>query len=406
MRKFEETRRQKISGRKTTLYAHQTLAYYATLRHLSRDDEFVKMSVNAPRMLFLAVFFATLMTHSLSRAETTLTPFPTRKLLGGGVASNTPNAGNSPTYNQLPPPPPPSTLNQKVFKFAWNYVIDLISSRGAETAAIEQMKIEEKHQTLPKTNSESEFANTLTRMANALSTEKGLARIEHGLDDFSEIDSSVHDALCRSDAFVREFNQSSFDDSYVQAFPMDGEEILSGCYRGCILGNDWKTTIAKFYGIRRTLTFNSWRGKCFKKVVDEIDGSETTAVTNRIKLSYGPIVNALLGLNEPIELYKGDVEYDATSIFDGKAAIGINYSKFGHEFSKFRDEIREVYPGVYIGKMWMMPGLDLFPREDGTDSIFKVPENGTPQFAMNFMLMKENDDEDGTNAGSSSSVPN
>tara|TARA_B100001142_G_scaffold293369_1_gene312917 strand:+ start:111 stop:1199 length:1089 start_codon:yes stop_codon:yes gene_type:complete len=362
------------------------------------------MSANV-RMFFL--FFATLMTHStLSRAEeTTPSVFPTRKLLGGGgVASNTPNV--SPTYNQLPPPPPPSTLNQKVFKFAWNYVVDLISARGAETAAIEEMKIEEKHQTLPKTNSESEFANTLTRMANALSTEKGLARIEHGLDDFSEIDSSVHDALCRSDAFVREFNQSSFDDSYVQAFPMDGEEIPSGCYRGCILGNDWKTTIAKFYGIRRTLTFNSWRGKCFKKVVDEIDGSETTAVTNRIKLSYGPIVNALLGLNEPIELYKGDVEYDATSIFDGKAAIGINYSKFGHEFSKFRDEIREVYPGVYVGKMWMMPGLDLFPREDGTDSIFKVPENGTPQFAMNFMLMKENDDEDGTNAGSSSSVPN
>ncbi|CAL6275307.1 unnamed protein product [Bathycoccus prasinos] len=352
------------------------------------------MSVNV-RMFFLAVFFATLMTQSFSRAEETTPPaFPTRKLLGGGgVASNIPNV--SPTYNQLPPPPSPSTLNQKVFKFAWNYVVDLISSRGAETAAIEQMKIEEKHQTLPKTNSESEFANTLTRMANALSTEKGLARIEHGLDDFSEIHSSVHDALCRSDAFVREFNQSSFDDSYVQAFPMDGEEILSGCYRG-----------SKFYGIRRTLTFNSWRGKCFKKVVDEIDGSETTAVTNRIKLSYGPIVNALLGLNEPIELYKGDVEYDATSIFDGKAAIGINYSKFGHEFSKFRDEIREVYPGVYVGKMFMLPGLDLFPREDGTDSIFKVPENGTPQFAMNFMLMKENDDEDGTNAGSSSSVPN
>ena len=219
------------------------------------------------RMFFL--FFATLMTHStLSRAEErTPSVFPTRKLLGGGgVASNTPNV--SPTYNQLPPPPPPSTLNQKVFKFAWNYVVDLISSRGAETAAIEQMKIEEKHQTLPKTNSESEFANTLTRMANALSTEKGLARIEHGLDDFSEIDSSVHDALCRSDAFVREHDQSSFDDSYVQAFPMDGEQIPSGCYRGCILGNVWKTTIAKFYGIRRTLTFNSWRGKCFKKVVN------------------------------------------------------------------------------------------------------------------------------------------
>jgi len=340
-------------------------------------------------VVFLAMTTTATKTRS-ARAETTPVA-TTRKLLGGSVASNAEDANGGPTYNALPPPPPPSTLNQKLFKFVWNYIVDVISSRGAETAAIEQLGIEEKHANLPKTNSESEFANTLTRMANALSTEKGLARIEHGVDDFSDIDSSVHDALCRSDAFVREFNQTSFDDSYMQAFPMNGEEIPNGCYRGCILGNDWKTTIAKFYGIRRTLTFNSWRGKCFKKVIDEIDGSETTAVTNRIKLSYGPIVNALLGLNEPIELYKGDVEYEATSIFDGKASIGINYSKFGHEFSKFRDEIREVYSGVYIGKMYMLPGLDLFPNEDGTDSIFKIPEDGTPQFAMNFILMREND---------------
>jgi len=361
---------------------------------MSAFDRRVRGGSAANAIFFIVVVFLAMTTTTTTRsARAETTPVATtRKLLGGGgsIASNAEEA-NGPTYNALPPPPPPSTLNQKLRKVVWNYIVDVISSRGAETAAIEQLEIEEKHQSLPKTNSESEFANTLTRMANALSTEKGLARIEHGVDDFSDIDSSVHDALCRSDAFVREFNQSSFDDSYVQAHPMNGEEIPNGCYRGCILGNDWKTTIAKFYGIRRTLTFNSWRGKCFKKVIDEIDGSETTAVTNRIKLSYGPIVNALLGLNEPIELYKGDVEYEATSIFDGKASIGINYSKFGHEFSKFRDEIRQVYPGVYIGKMYMLPGLDLFPNEDGTDSIFKIPEDGTPQFAMNFILMRESD---------------
>ena len=106
------------------------------------------------------------------------------------------------------------------------------------------------------------------------------------MDDFSDIDLNVHDALCRSDAFVREFNQSSFDDAYIQSSTMDGKTVPEGCYRGCILGNDWKTTIAKFYGMRRTLTFNSWRGKCFKEEIDAIDGLEMTAGNeqNKIKL--------------------------------------------------------------------------------------------------------------------------
>lgn len=355
---------------------------------------------------YLVVFVFAFAQTTISIRADDATIFGGRKLLGGASFASNGADANAPSYNTLPPPPPPSTFNEKLFNLAWGYVVDLLSSRGAENREIERMEIEEKHQSLPKTNSESNFANTLTRLANVLSTEKGFARIEHGVDDFSDIDLNVHDALCRSDAFVREFNQSSFDDAYIQSSTMDGKTVPEGCYRGCILGNDWKTTIAKFYGIRRTLTFNSWRGKCFKEEIDAIDGLEMTTVTNRIKLSYGPIVNALLGLNEPIELYKGEVQYDSTSIYDGQKAVGINYSKFGHEFSKFRDEIREVYPGVYIGKMWMMPGLDLFPREDGSDSIFKVPENGTPQFAMNFILMKENDDEDTNTAGNGGSVPN
>ena len=308
-----------------------------------------------------------------------------RKLLGSG-SQNVDADGNP-----LPAPPPPINIfnaPERLSQFAWKYLIDRISARGAETAAIEQMKIDDKHQDLVKTNSNSEFAKTLTRMANALATDKGLARIDPG-DDFSGIDSSVHSELCRSDDFIRAFNESSFDDAYIQAYPLNGNEIPSGCYRGCILGSDWKTTMAKFYGMRRTLTFNSWRGKCFTK-----DDDGVTTVTNRIKLSYGPILNSLLSLQEPIELFRGDVEYNAVSFFDQRATIGLDYSNFNHEFNKFRDEIREVYPGVYIGKMYMMPGLDLFRNEDGSSSLLKIPDDADPQFAMNFMLLAESDNND------------
>ena len=143
---------------------------------MSAFDRRVRGASAANAIFFIVVVFLAMTT---TRAETTpVVSTRTRKLLGGGgsVASNAEEA-NGPTYNALPPPPPPSTLNQKLRKVVWNYIVDVISSRGAETAAIEQLEIEEKHQSLPKTNSESEFANTLTWMANALSTEKGLARI-------------------------------------------------------------------------------------------------------------------------------------------------------------------------------------------------------------------------------------
>ena len=45
------------------------------------------------------------------------------------------------------------------------------------------------------------------------------------------------------------------------------------------------------------------------------------------------------------------VYFDA-SWMDGKETIVIDYSKTSFFAKKIRDEIREVEPGVYLGKVW------------------------------------------------------
>lgn len=44
--------------------------------------------------------------------------------------------------------------------------------------------------------------------------------------------------------------------------------------------------------------------------------------------------------------------YKDTSWMDGKETIVIDYSKTSFFAKKIRDEIREVEPGVYLGKVW------------------------------------------------------
>ncbi len=44
--------------------------------------------------------------------------------------------------------------------------------------------------------------------------------------------------------------------------------------------------------------------------------------------------------------------YKDASWMDGKETIVIDYSKTSFFASKIRDEIREVEPGVYLGKVW------------------------------------------------------
>jgi hypothetical protein len=52
-----------------------------------------------------------------------------------------------------------------------------------------------------------------------------------------------------------------------------------------------------------------------------------------------------------IKSIRAKVSYD-TSWLDGKKAILIDYSKTSFVAQKIRDEIREVAPGVYLGKVW------------------------------------------------------
>ena len=102
---------------------------------------------------YLVVFVFAFARTTISIRADDATIFGGRKLLGGASFASNGADANAPSYNTLPPPPPPSTFNEKLFNLAWGYVVDLLSSRGAENREIERMEIEEKHQSLPKTNS-------------------------------------------------------------------------------------------------------------------------------------------------------------------------------------------------------------------------------------------------------------
>lgn len=166
-----------------------------------------------------------------------------------------------------------------------------------------------------------------------------------------------------------------------------------GCLTGCIVGGGPLETIARVYGIQRTGNPSAWRGKCF---ADEAVTQPTTTngtgaganatwqpgglVTNRIKMNYGVFVNRLFGLTAPVELYPGKVYAGDSYFAPGERALVIDYSDHEHEFSSFRDEIREIYPGVYLGKMYALPGTQLW------GGAISLPQGSDPRFAINFML--------------------
>ena len=184
------------------------------------------------------------------------------------------------------------------------------------------------------------------------------------------------DDMCNAPMLRGELNTTLLDDAYWQASPLSGE-LPSGCYRGCILGSGSYEAIARTYGIRRSFQFNSWRGKCF----DEID---TSQVTNLIKLNYGAVFNRIFGLNDPVELYPGTASV-GTSNFNqpGTSSIVVEYSDHDHEFEYFRDELRAIYPGVWLGKMYAMPGTSMF------GGVIQVPIGAAPVFTVNFILVGE-----------------
>lgn len=221
------------------------------------------------------------------------------------------------------------------------------------------------------------------RLLSAARDESNKQRIAFA-GDGDVVPLEVQRALC--EGFLRgvdastTFVKADVDETYARAFPLHAGGLLPvGCVEGCIIGNGLFENIARFYGIARTLTPSSWRGKCFSEERVESPGSIGTKVTNRIKVNYGSFVNRLLGLDEPLSLYEGKARHGDSWFNASEDALVIEYDVQTHEFSGFRDELREVYPGFYVGKMYATPGASLW------NGAFVVPP-GEPAFALHFAL--------------------
>ncbi|GGX95522.1 hypothetical protein GCM10007160_23890 [Litchfieldella qijiaojingensis] len=79
-----------------------------------------------------------------------------------------------------------------------------------------------------------------------------------------------------------------------------------------------------------------WQGKVFDMFAE--DGSAGVLINKVTPLSLSFVVAKV---------------YRAPSWMDGKETIVIDYSRTSFFFRAVRDEIREVEPGVYLGKVWL-----------------------------------------------------
>ncbi len=131
---------------------------------------------------------------------------------------------------------------------------------------------------------------------------------------------TVENWLCMS--------QEELDGVYKKALPgtipagnTDGTAILPG------------SPLSKaFAGLAKAF---AWKGKVF----DLFSPDETKGVlTNKISLLSLPLIVAKV--------------YKDKSWLDGKDTIVIDYGKTSLLAQKIRDEIREVEPGLYLGKVW------------------------------------------------------
>jgi hypothetical protein len=109
------------------------------------------------------------------------------------------------------------------------------------------------------------------------------------------------------------------------------EEIPYGDSKGTamLFPNLW------FSGFRSWCMGIVWRGK----VIDKMDSPAKGKVINKLTLW-----NAIKA-----DAYLGD------SLLDEKPSIIIDYAKKSFFFKNVQDEIREVSPGIYLGKMYWRP---------------------------------------------------
>lgn len=124
--------------------------------------------------------------------------------------------------------------------------------------------------------------------------------------------------VCSIDEMVR-LNECQLLDLYKCAQP---GPVPIGYSPGRVIPNPGaRTTVAKSNMLKHV-----WQGKYF----------DNDVMTNRI---FG------------VSFIKGQVTSE-NSWIDGKPANAIDYSGTSHLFKQYRDEFREIAPGIYLGVMW------------------------------------------------------
>jgi hypothetical protein len=179
----------------------------------------------------------------------------------------------------------------------------------------------------------------------------------------------VIESLCNSDLMTArgQINMTDVDKAFAQANKPESEmRAPTGCVKGCIMGQGFFETIARIYGTERGTAAGAWQGKCFG------DGGK---VMNRIEL----------GMGEPVLMFPGKVVMGESFFAPGEKAAIVDYSGFDHEFTSFRDEFREIYPGIFLGKMYALPGTSLY-------GVMNIPEGSAPLFTINFLLFSNGGD--------------
>lgn len=124
-------------------------------------------------------------------------------------------------------------------------------------------------------------------------------------------------------------SRERLDDLYRQAGP---GQIPQGETRGTpiVTGSPFARAYARFARLF------AWQGKVFDMFAE--DGSAGVLVNKITPFSLSFVV---------AKVYRGE------SWMDGRATIVIDYSNTSFFFRAVRDEIREVAPGIYLGKVWL-----------------------------------------------------
>lgn len=123
-------------------------------------------------------------------------------------------------------------------------------------------------------------------------------------------------------------NREQLDQVYKDA---EAGTIPSGDTRGTAIVAG--ALLARWYA--RLARLFAWQGKVFDLFPPDQQN--------------GILINKVTGLSATFIVAK---VYKDASWMDGKETIVIDYSKTSFLAKKIRDEIREIEPGVYLGKVW------------------------------------------------------